>query len=260
MVKVWNEEFFLPFMLQYYETLGVDAIYIFEGGSTDSTPDILREWHKTNGNCIRNLVWQEEPHDEWFVKTVSEGKLINDAVKMIEDDGYDWIVKLDADEVFSTSMVDLIEHVKRGYSLKHGFQVPRIHLITDQYHRIWGNEDDATTWYPDYNVRFFNVKRNVWRHYEIKELDTQLFAQRSPVHIEELTDLYSIIHLHFLFEGRRHKRHGNRNDEDFQVNNTNYKIIEFNSEPQCPPMFIEWLEKKQIEWSKDQEAFFNKVK
>ena len=52
MVKVYHEEFFLPYMLEYYDTLGVDGIFIFDDGSTDTTHSLLSEWENDDNHFV----------------------------------------------------------------------------------------------------------------------------------------------------------------------------------------------------------------
>lgn len=252
MVKVYNEQFFLNYMLDYYETLGVDGIFIFDDGSTDETYSMLKEWEESGNN--RLMITQSDPKEVWFDPEVSEGELINEAIEIIKEAGFDWVFKLDADEVFSIGTQRLINQIQRGRAVGvHGYNFPRIHYVGGLRRRIWGNYDDSSTWYPDYNTRAFNLNINDWRHSEIKQLDTQLFPVKRPAHIVTLSDDHIIHHFHFLFEGRRIVRHGVLEEDDgFYIKTSNYDIIDVDEKDnlRLPVSFIDWY-LEQIEHIKD---------
>lgn len=241
MVKVYNEEFFMEYMLDYYDTLGVDGIFIFDDGSTDKTHDMLSKWENDVDHFV---IYQTDPKDVWFDPNVSEGALINEAIKGIKEAGFDWIFKLDADEIYSEGTKRLINQIQRGRAVgTHGYNFPRIHYVGGLERRIWGNKDDSSVWYPDYNIRAFNLNANEWGHSEIKELDTQLFPRKRPANLVNLSDDHIIQHFHFLFEGRRIKRHGILEEDDgFWIKTSNYDIrpVDERYSKQLPVSFIDW--------------------
>lgn len=235
MVKVWNEEFFLPFMLEYYDTLPVDAIYIFEGGSTDKTTDLLDIWvNDREAPQKRVVVYQEQTHDKWL-EDRNEAKLINEAIEMIESRGYDWIVKLDADEVFTTQFTSAtLSTIKDGRMLASGLNVPRYNLFEGMDKYVNYNKADGHWWYPDYNVRAFNVKRARWRHYG-EGLDTQLQSAKMPI---KLSGQSAIIHLHLVFPDRRNKRFATL---DERIEEPHYEFILKDMDKKLiPDMLLEW--------------------
>jgi len=85
---VKNEEDILPFVLS--NTLDqVDALYIIDNNSVDNTKDVISSFGKriTFYDCKK----EHYNHKEWMTS------LANMAIK----DGFDWVVPIDADEMWS---------------------------------------------------------------------------------------------------------------------------------------------------------------
>ncbi len=61
--NIYNEEFMLPYWLRHYETIA-DRIFVWDGGSTDGTLDILKKHHK-----VTLLPRDQRGHDDHYYVT-----------------------------------------------------------------------------------------------------------------------------------------------------------------------------------------------
>lgn len=84
----YNEEDILPFYLDYYTNfIGVDKIVLYDGGSTDNTPNIIK-----NYNNVEFIVNRADKMDERDLTGIR-----NNGWKKYKD-LYDWIIVCDMDE------------------------------------------------------------------------------------------------------------------------------------------------------------------
>lgn len=82
----------------------------------------------------------------------------------VEQACYDWILSLDADEQISDSLRDEILNLKNLSieELADGYKIPRRTFYMNRWIRGGG-------WYPDWQLRFFNRQRAVWKAVKIHE-------------------------------------------------------------------------------------------
>ena len=105
----YNEEKILPFYLDYYTNfIGVDKIVIYDGGSTDNSQNIIKEYK--NADLIIDI--QDKLDDRYL------NDMRNDGWKSYRDK-YDWIIVCDIDEfIYHPNLKDkLLEYDKEGITI-----------------------------------------------------------------------------------------------------------------------------------------------
>lgn len=148
-----NEIDFLPDILDYHLPW-LDKMYFLDTGSTDGTLEFLRA---QNNNKI---VVQEYPvkftpqyEKKWeeMAQPFPEVEVRNFALEQVEKFGSDWLLQLDGDEVFISSVKFIIEENKNysiiGHSTinpvealkKHPIERRQGHILYDPHARIWRN-------------------------------------------------------------------------------------------------------------------------
>ncbi len=87
---VRDEEDFIGAHLAYHRAIGVSRAYIFADRCTDSTADIIKsfQWAKTFETSI----------DPSKALTIHLTRCADDALEMAMDEGFDWLIHIDADE------------------------------------------------------------------------------------------------------------------------------------------------------------------
>jgi len=58
--RIFNEEYFIDFFLDYYIKIGADEIHIFDGDSDDNTLDIIHLWTQKNNNI--KIILSDKKH------------------------------------------------------------------------------------------------------------------------------------------------------------------------------------------------------
>lgn len=92
----WNEEEQLPYCLKFLDWVpGIEEICIVDSQSTDKTPEIIKEFQKTSRKKVK---WQSHPFSDF-------GQQKNLALEMTCGD---WVLGIDADEVYSPQLAKLI--------------------------------------------------------------------------------------------------------------------------------------------------------
>ena len=86
---MWNEEYFLPYFLRYYETFA-DKIYIFDDNSTDRTAEIARTNPKVE------LLGYEYPTG---IDEDDHSRCFENAYKKYSRGVADWVFCVDGDEI-----------------------------------------------------------------------------------------------------------------------------------------------------------------
>ena len=95
---VRDEEEILPATLDYHLAQGVDVILVVDHGSSDSTPDILREY--AGRGQVRAFRDEYRPHDQ----SARVQRLLRIAA---EEHGADWVIHCDADEFWMPTVGSL---------------------------------------------------------------------------------------------------------------------------------------------------------
>ena len=212
-MKYWNEASMLGLWLSVVNQLDIDNLYLFNDGSTDKSGEIVEYWRKNLARMLEVFnVDIRERHDEYFNKSESEGKIINEQIKFAKNDGCDWLIKLDADEIVSNKFNNLIKLIRSGEKKQCSFfYLPTANMV-EKYEYVNSHVINHK-YYPDYHARILNLNKNEFYHEENHELDTTLKMKRkAKPDIFELE--YAIIHLHFLFPNRRSKRFVKKEEDD----------------------------------------------
>jgi len=118
---VYNEQNEIADLLDHVEDY-VDAIYIADDGSTDTTTTWINEHH-----IINTPVYLKELVHTGLPETVK-----NEALKMVPDGS--WVIMLDADERFYTPIQDIIEWIKSPASEEFDYVYFDQHEIIDGKH------------------------------------------------------------------------------------------------------------------------------
>lgn len=102
---VLNEEFFLPLYLEAVSQYA-DEVLLLDGGSTDRSLDIIKEFQKKGK--IRVCWWQLPQEGLPYSSDWNEGKRRN---FLLEKAKGKWILSLDADEFLSDNFASILEDI-----------------------------------------------------------------------------------------------------------------------------------------------------
>lgn len=130
-MKIWahtivcNEDRFLWFavlsVIDY-----VDKVMIWDTGSEDKTPEVIKEIIKTHGDKI---IFEE-------VGKVDKFQFTRMRQKMLDKTEADWILILDGDEIWPQhSIKKVVEVIKKKGEVLNAIAVPFYNLVGDIYHR-----------------------------------------------------------------------------------------------------------------------------
>jgi len=120
-----------------------DEIIVVDSFSTDSTPDICKEFDVT----FLQKEWQGFGRQRRW--TVEQSK-------------NDWIFFIDADEEVSSELKSELVNIKNEGAESEVYSIPR----KVYYMNRWISHSG---WYPDYKERFFNKRKASWNESEIHE-------------------------------------------------------------------------------------------
>ena len=117
---VRDEEDILAANFDYHLAQGVDVILAIDHGSSDGTPDILRDYERTGR--VRSFRDEARPH----VQAPRVNRLLRVAA---EEHGADWVIHCDADE-FWMSAIGSLRDVFAAISERYGYiQVERRNFL-----------------------------------------------------------------------------------------------------------------------------------
>jgi glycosyltransferase involved in cell wall biosynthesis len=140
-VIAFNEEHNIRAALQSLSW--VDEIVVVDSGSSDSTPDICREYT----DRIFQREWTGYADQKNFA---------------VEKASHDWIFSLDADERASTELCSEIQALARTGFARPGYRIPRVAFFMGR----WIRHGD---WYPDYQLRLFDRRCGKWEGGRVHE-------------------------------------------------------------------------------------------
>ncbi|MDD5711281.1 MAG: glycosyltransferase family 2 protein [Smithellaceae bacterium] len=120
-----------------------DEIVVVDSGSTDSTPQICRDY---------GVQFHTEP---WRGFSAQKNSAVSKATKP-------WVLSLDADERVTPALRFEIENVIGSGDAKDGYFIARRNFFLGKWIRHSG-------WYPDYNLRLFKRGRGTFRKREVHE-------------------------------------------------------------------------------------------
>jgi len=199
-LKVWNEEDFIELCLNQFVGSGIDTLYLFDDGSTDDTIKIALSLSLPYS---LQVIQVSEPHAEYFPDNPkeSESVLLN---RMIDTASkHDWIIHIDADEVFTKQAIEAIKTLDSINELYNGICVPYYHVVDSIDRFIVSMPGCSYQLHPDYHMRIYRA--NAFRFPEVDGLDVIIkpVDRSSPIYwgVDK-----GIIHLHYL----NHKRRGMR--------------------------------------------------
>lgn len=104
----------------------IDKIYLWDTGSSDNTPKILKEIKKLYPKKV----------DLRLLKPVNIETFADARQKMLDATHEDWFIMLDGDEIWwESSITKLISEIKTQKNKLESIVVPTINLVGDIYHR-----------------------------------------------------------------------------------------------------------------------------
>ncbi|MBA2621603.1 MAG: glycosyltransferase family 2 protein [Acidobacteria bacterium] len=157
-----------------------DEILVVDSGSTDQT----REIAELHGAKIIVQKWLGFAKQKQFAVDKAE---------------HNWVLSLDADERISTKLRYEIQHLKlvSGKDLADGYKLPRLSFYMNRPIR-------HGSWYPDWQLRFFNRTKGAWKNVLIHES----FQMETGARVEKLTG--DILHYSIENAAHHHKIIGER--------------------------------------------------
>lgn len=157
-----------------------DEILLIDSGSTDRT----REIAESRGAKVIVQKWLGFARQKQFAVDKAE---------------YDWILSLDADERISPKLKDELFHIKSlsEMSLACGYKLPRLSFYMNRPIR-------HGSWYPDWQLRFFNRAKGAWKEVLIHES----FQMETGARVEKLSG--DILHYSIENAAHHHKIIGER--------------------------------------------------
>ncbi|MDD5194392.1 MAG: radical SAM protein [Candidatus Omnitrophica bacterium] len=234
-VFCYNEEQILRDNLSYYLSEGIDLV-VFDNCSTDSSPEIIKEFQPTqenfSGKIISSLRIETQGY-EWK-------KILQIACDYMHQhlSGYDWILLIDSDSFYSSPVkgMPILEFL--SYAAKYGYNVlngklydfyptekddlaivsptKRMHYcknkheellyVNEKYHRIF-QYDPSIDFYSSFghivtrsNRRVLNKVRYIYRHYPWVSFEhgkKKIFKDRKPRYVER--KFGSLLHKQWLW-------------------------------------------------------------
>ena len=157
-----------------------DEILLVDSGSTDRT----REIAESHGAKIIIQEWLGFAKQKQFA---------------VDNAEHDWILSLDADERISTKLRDELLQLKamREKDLVDGYKSPRLSFYMNRAIR-------HGSWYPDWQLRFFNRTKGAWKNVLIHES----FQMNAGARVEKLSG--DILHYSIENAAHHHKIIGER--------------------------------------------------
>lgn len=157
-----------------------DEILVVDSKSTDNT----REIANSLGAKVLQKSWEGFSSQKQFA---------------VEKATHEWIFSLDADERVSESLKNEILEIKfeNSNKLVDGYKIPRLSFYMNCPIRHSG-------WYPDWQLRFFNRNKGIWKDVLIHES----FQMHSDAKIEKLKN--DILHYSVENAAHHHKMIGER--------------------------------------------------
>ena len=169
-MPVRNEEWILEKTLTDLSTY-VDEIVVVDDGSTDNTPEILRSFNKVTAI-------HTNPSGTLPFNNGQESSNRNKVLDMARERGAEWILQIDADEIFEDRIKDeLPKLLEQGCSVK--FQI--CHL--------WGGLDNFRVddeWGQFYRFRLFQLHGSYARRMRFSEkhiIATPRAYDRKNIHV-----------------------------------------------------------------------------
>jgi len=240
LLRLWNEEFFLPVLEQMLKKFSfADGIIINEGKSTDRTVEIISSWEKTIfQDKYFEIMFDQEEHKTYF-DTDDEGYWYNKMIKRAEELNFTYVILLDADEIYSNQLIDFLTAFFQNKTFAcsvDGVSFCRINLIKDLNTCIF-NKQRKNFW--EEKTRIMNIQKLIWRHPTERGLHIPVFPfekytekplkklkrflkpnslftklilflfskklEEKNKNIVEMGLNYPVLHLHDLFEERRNR-------------------------------------------------------
>lgn len=175
------------------------------GGCTDNTIGLARKYLK-NLKCPYYIKQIEEPHDEYFLNHHLEPHTFNMWHEDLKD--YDWIIHLDADEIYSPSFRDLLYHIKNNDVQFNGVYTQVYQIVGSPDRAVWKlNPIDIPCPIP--NHPYHPLRRNTpmrlykiseWFYPTMQEMGGQdTFPHPKNKHNAVYIDAVKILHVKFLF-------------------------------------------------------------
>ena len=178
----------------------VDQIVVLDAGSTDSTLSCISN---LNIRVPVDIVTLPQNSPRYSYKESYRRNICLDLCK------YDWVLTLDADEVLDDSPADF--YMNSVCNLK----FIRLNLLTESDYIVeYHPKGKQETWYPDWQVRFFNKKVS---HYPNADNGATPADSLGYLIFNELTEVsrYKLWHAHALVRKNRNNWHLDRNRHEY---------------------------------------------
>lgn len=162
-----------------------DEVIVVDTGSTDGTPELLRE--RFGIRVLHDTLDASRCHEQAAPRN-----------RAIERARADWILSIDADERVTPELAAEIRAVLAGDPAAAGYRVPRLTWHLGRWIR-------STDWYPDRQLRLYDRRRGRWTgrlvHESVKvdgpvadlANDLQHYAYRNLSHHLQTMDRYTTL-------------------------------------------------------------------
>lgn len=239
MMKVWNEEELIQTNLKQWYDVPIDAIYLFDEGCTDNTIPLAKEILK-NLKCKTAVIGLSTPHEEYFYRCQEdEFKHFNRMIEILSH--YNWIIKLDTDEIFSSNVRYIVNQLKNC-------EVPFNAVYSEIFELMPGldkyvSKADNSNFTHDIHrlqIRTFNPRH--WYYPNLETQDTWLHPKSNESKAAKFEG-YNLFHLKSLMPSRRSIRGKSLSE---QPDPEPWINPEFRPMPRSdiPDMLVEWYNKK----------------
>jgi glycosyltransferase involved in cell wall biosynthesis len=245
LVKYWNEEELLPLFLKMVETLNFEAICLCDDGSTDSSPEICTKYAKGSKKKVI-LKTIDQKHDANFEETIAEAVKINQLLKDLHEEGYDWIFHLDIDEYVSPSLKEFFNDTLLSIPPKFGIYFPILDLYNSPFQFILFNGTTGFHHYPCHHLKVFG-KDSKWRR-TVKGMELDQGVTGGNQYIVTSAPYF---HLKYLFKNRRYLR-GKESNLYFSENpifSQNLQISETPKKEIPIPLHTWWKKWEEPHWT-----------
>ena len=176
-----NEEIHIERCLKSISSL-VNKIYVIDSGSTDKTKDICQKY---GANFIVN---------PW----INYSKQFNFGLNIVRKDKYDWILRIDADEVFTNKLIkDIKEFLNKKDPEISGIMLSRLVVFQNKILRFGGVKSQL--------LRIFRPNKGICEDRYMDEhiiLDGKVKTLHEPYYEYPLRNLTWWIQKHNLYSNR----------------------------------------------------------